>query len=864
MCVNRFVFSFLLALSLFCLPQAALAEWPFGLYTMMTGTSSVEPVIADIDGDGSLEVVFTSWDGNLYCTDAAGNQLWTYALSELAFGPNQFSTPTLANVDDDPTTLEVVVGTGDDLTGGGRLIVVGSDGQLLAQFDTPAKIDASPVVVDADLDGANEIYFAPLWSAGSNTTFYALDPINGLEGLSLQIRWTVTDPKGYGTVAAANLTGDEKLEIVMSNGAEFEDGSSGRQLRCYDAFGQVVWEIRYDYGVEPVLADFDGDQIPDVLYAKNDVNVYVRDGATGEIKKSLPFNYLLASLPVVTDLDKDGSNELIVAWAEPDYGHIAIDVDGQQLWSILGDQGHNTPTVGDLDGDGSLELLIVTSEMIEVPNEEFPGFFDYVNISSLSAYTSDRQHLWTHDLGEAGMITHPSLADLDGDGSLEILFGYGPDTMTAPYYLFNALDKDGNQFQLVNQYELTDTAPWPSKNSSPSNNRVYTPPVFVEAPGQINVTSLDEDGQFPIKWWYSATPDATYQLEESADAGATWAPVPEYADTATREVIRTNLANGYYQYRVRAVKADCESSEWVYSSVCQVEIAVGPVRELSVPATKADGRIYVSWKRSLTAGATYIAEQQVDGGAWAPVAEYVDPTSTSFYMKDQFSGSYVFRIMAARDGAYFSDWVTSAPCVMTYDIIADPLDVNAEFKLYSGKVLVTWQGPVEPAAMAMAFAEPEPQTKYKVEKSSDGGVTWSLLYWTYKLQAWMPVEDNLTYQFRVSAHKPGSAASAYVVSPSIEIKLVAPPSNMFVKTADPDGQFPIFWWHSPTEGVTYELEESIDGGAWAPVAGFTEVTANKTIKTGAVNGSYQFRIRAVKAGFEPSDWAYSTTCVVGG
>ncbi|MDH3998962.1 MAG: VCBS repeat-containing protein, partial [Desulfuromonadales bacterium] len=541
------------------------------------------------------------------------------------------------------------------------------------------------------------------------------------------------------------------------------------------------------------------------------------------------------------------------------YDFMVLDLNGQILWSYDGDDNsvvgssYAAPTVGDLDGDGYPEIIATVDECVRpFPEDgaEVPECHSYIHV-----FDRNFEKQWSYIAPSTPerstyINSSPTLADLDGDGTLEILFGGANSDFIGQ---FQVLNKDGEQFQLVNQYELTDLAPWPSMNRSPTNIRAYEPPpVPAEAPGQISVKILDEDGQFPIKWWYSATPDATYQLEESADGGATWAPVSDYVDNTTREVIRTNLVSGSYQYRVRAIKSGHSPSEWVYSGVCQVEIAVEPARFLSVPATKDDGRIYVSWKRSLTAGATYIAEQQVDGGAWALVPEYVDPTATSFYKKDQLSGSYVFRVKAVRNGSYFSDWVTSAPCVVTYAICDDPVGVNATFNWNLGNVFIGWQ------------ASSEPDVKYKVEKSSDGGNSWSLVYSTLKLYAWSPVEDGLTYQFRVSARKPGFAASAYVVSSPIVINLIAPPSNMFVKTADPDGQFPIFWWHSPTEGVTYELEESIDGGAYSPVPGFTDVTANKTIKTGAVNGSYQFRIRAVKAGFTPSDWAYSTLCVVGG
>ncbi|MDH3997858.1 MAG: hypothetical protein OET90_03365, partial [Desulfuromonadales bacterium] len=123
--------------------------------------------------------------------------------------------------------------------------------------------------------------------------------------------------------------------------------------------------------------------------------------------------------------------------------------------------------------------------------------------------------------------------------------------------------------------------------------------------------------------------------------------------------------NGIYQFRVRSIKDGYSPSDWLYSSNCQIELTALPARLLSLPATSADGRVKLSWKRSFTPDATYIVEQQIDGGAWQPVAEYTDDSRNYFVKLNQPNGSYVFRIMAVRDGFIDSDWVTSTPCVVT-------------------------------------------------------------------------------------------------------------------------------------------------------------------------------------------------------
>jgi hypothetical protein len=95
-------------------------SWPFSVYHSADGTLSFasEPAVADLDADGHAELLFTSWTqkgsgktGKLTILDYLGNLLQSVDLPP-AFGSPSWNgalpAPTLANIDADPD-LEVVI-----------------------------------------------------------------------------------------------------------------------------------------------------------------------------------------------------------------------------------------------------------------------------------------------------------------------------------------------------------------------------------------------------------------------------------------------------------------------------------------------------------------------------------------------------------------------------------------------------------------------------------------------------------------------------------------------------------------------------------------------------------------------------------
>jgi hypothetical protein len=95
-------------------------SWPFSVYHPSDGYLSFasEPAVADLDADGHAEVLFTSWvqkgsgqTGRLYILDYLGNLLQAVDLPPAFGGPDwngALPAPTLANIDADPD-LEVVI-----------------------------------------------------------------------------------------------------------------------------------------------------------------------------------------------------------------------------------------------------------------------------------------------------------------------------------------------------------------------------------------------------------------------------------------------------------------------------------------------------------------------------------------------------------------------------------------------------------------------------------------------------------------------------------------------------------------------------------------------------------------------------------
>lgn len=446
------------------LATAVLGQWPF--HTRAPQQNFTSPAIADLDGDGVLEIVFGSWDGRLYCVSPSGSEIWNLYLSD---GPdNDFERPqlhssaTIADVDGNPSTLEVIVGSGHG-SYWGRLYVISNLGHELARFDTPSHVMASPLVVDADANGFPEVYFG---GAFQPFPYYSVEIVHSAGAVVLIPRWTVLLPEGgsFSAAAAGDLTLDVGLEIVVASSGIINMDQGGKRIYAFRSNGSLLWSNqtqRFNNFASPVLADLDGTGRLSVLQGSTDGGLYCLRGSSGHLRwKFQTQGESLMHTPAVADLQGDARLEIVFGSYDPGYGDqdrlYCLDSLGQVLWerTFPGTELiYSSPAIGDLDRNGTPEIVIGTSK----EGGYSPSAFVF-------ALDSSGNTVWSVPQPKS-VYSSPALADLNGDGPLEICFGVYNGT-------YDCLDSTGHRFQFVPGGPLLERSPWPSWHRTLANRRV--------------------------------------------------------------------------------------------------------------------------------------------------------------------------------------------------------------------------------------------------------------------------------------------------------------------------------------------------------------------------------------------------------
>lgn len=218
------------------------------------------------------------------------------------------------------------------------------------------------------------------------------------------------DAPSFGSAAVADIDHDGKLEIAF--GTYFND----ERVHALNAEnGSSLWS--YDTGgcndASPAIADVDLDGDLEVIVpASSPYRVYCFDGATGEVEwsRSTGFPNCIDSPPGVADVDNDNKPEVILGtW----YGHVFClnGEDGGVRWRADLDPNsyiQSEPNILDLDGDRQLDVVV----------SQFAG-----DCRVYALRGDDGSVLWYSDLPQDWMYHGGSFADIDEDGKPEIVIG---------------------------------------------------------------------------------------------------------------------------------------------------------------------------------------------------------------------------------------------------------------------------------------------------------------------------------------------------------------------------------------------------------------------------------------------------------
>jgi FtsP/CotA-like multicopper oxidase with cupredoxin domain len=185
--------------------------------------------------------------------------------------------------------------------------------------------------------------------------------------------------------------------------------------------------------------------------------------------------------------------------------------------------------------------------------------------------------------------------------------------------------------------------------------------IPVAAPASITYPASSATGLYTVSWAASATPGATYILEESTSADFAGATPINSRSTVTSALI-AGRTNGIYFYRVTAVLAGMTDSA-PFSGAntgCTVALPAAAPTAVVVPAYSTTGSYTVSWTAPVLKGViTYVVEQSaaVDF-AYSTVIS--TGTATSVAISGKTDGTWFYRVNAIADGYTLSPWAAGA------------------------------------------------------------------------------------------------------------------------------------------------------------------------------------------------------------
>ena len=346
----------------------------------------VAPAVADVDGDGNVEVVTVEFNnGSLLLIDGeSGNTERTLSLSALGSGG-----PAIGDVDQDGEieivafneNYEVVAFRPDgssvwtspplssqccaqialaNLDGEGAPEVLaqngvldGATGALLSTMPIAlVEWNTAPSLGDIDLDGEQEVIAGGgFWRTMGGASWQEITdhrvPVVGTE---------MNPVSAFSAIA--NLDGDFDGEVI-----EVMSTVDGTEVVAREPDGSVIWTWTSEErkSAPPAVADFDGDGLAEVVIANRDVLVMLESDGTEKWDIGAT-DRTSAAGPAGFDLNGDGAAEVIYA----DETSFRI-IDGRTGDRHFIDRDHESrtgienPVIADIDGDGSAEILVARS-----------------------------------------------------------------------------------------------------------------------------------------------------------------------------------------------------------------------------------------------------------------------------------------------------------------------------------------------------------------------------------------------------------------------------------------------------------------------------------------------------------------------
>ena len=359
------------------------------------------------------------------------------------------------------------------------------------------------------------------------------------------------------------------------------------------------------------------------------------------------------------------------------------------------------------------------------------------------------------------------------------------------------------------------------------------------APASITVPFTSGTGSYTVTWGASTTPGATYTLEESTVSNFASSTVVASGLAGLSQVI-SGKNNGTFYYRVKAVAAGFSTFPWrVGGNGCVVSL----LPTVDAPLNGANVVLSVSIPFSATVpsitGLTFSRVDFFDNGVQVGTLAGAAPYSIPWV--PGFIGSHNLSVIAYYSGGHsaMSNTVTvtvNAAAVPTITINALPAAIDL------GTPTTVTATSVAPGYTLIGLYFSENGTFLSWANPGTTSITWT------------PATAGAR-TLTATAYYAGLAApvTSAVVPVTINGTVIAP-ASITVPATSATGTYAVSWTAAvpATAGATFTLQESTD-----PLFGTFTETLNAGLSasyTGKANGTYYYRVQAVKPPMTPSAW----------
>lgn len=369
------------------------------------GDGQIDEGYPDSDGDGVKDCMDTDCDielpdastvtvdANCSVPDVVVTDPWNVKIewqwTGLASNPsvhNVIMTPVIGNLtdddgdgfvteSDDPDIVFVAFPSSNFTTG--SLVVL--DGKTGTEHWNAAGFNGGGGIALADVTGDGNIDILAFDGTSRPVAVNA-------KGVKL---WTGASAVGttYPQATVADVDGDGNAEVLADN--MVLDGVTGAVERTFTIGSGMPYRL-------PAVADIDLDGVQEVILGNT-----AYDPLTGAVEWTSPITGGYGHWAAI--LDADGDPEAEVAMVGQ--GRLGIyQHDGTQLYNVAaGTTQPGPPCVADFDGDGAAEIAWASS-------------------TSMNLYELDGTKVWSQGIDDSSGLAGCSGYDIDGDGAYEILY----------------------------------------------------------------------------------------------------------------------------------------------------------------------------------------------------------------------------------------------------------------------------------------------------------------------------------------------------------------------------------------------------------------------------------------------------------